>query len=98
MNKWLFRLLLIFFSLVFFISAGFLADYFIKSRNQAAQLDELSDLVEQAKQETISPGTTGSSETAPSGSGDLGFLPDTDPYCVFLFFTLYPCIPSIYVL
>ena len=55
MNKWLYRILLILFSAIFLISAGFLAQYFIASRKQANQYDDLSDLVEEIQKEPLFP-------------------------------------------
>lgn len=51
MKKILYSALIILFSAIFLVSAGFLADYFIKSKQQADQYDELSNLVDQAQQE-----------------------------------------------
>ena len=51
MNKWVFRISVLILSLIFLVSAGFLADYFIKSQKHAAQFDDLSALVDQAQQQ-----------------------------------------------
>ena len=80
MKKWLYWVLLVLFAVVFSVSACYLADYFIESYTHNAQFDELAQLVEQSKQETkpvpTDPDGTAPKETVPSGSGDLGFLPN----------------------
>ena len=50
MPKWLYRVLLIVFSAVFLISAGLVVDFFLQSRKQRNQFNELSSLVEQVQQ------------------------------------------------
>lgn len=53
MNKWSYRILIIFFSAVFLVSAGFLAKYFIESKKQAAKYDDLSNLVDQVQKDPV---------------------------------------------
>lgn len=48
MKRWLFALLIIFFSAVFLICGYFLLDYFLESRKQSGQFSELSQIMNQA--------------------------------------------------
>ncbi len=62
MKKWITNVLLIIFSLVFLLSLGFLLDYFIESRKEQNTYDDLSNLVddirnEQLATENTEPGT-----------------------------------------
>ena len=47
MKKYIYPALLVFFATVFLVSAGFLAEYLIRSKQQQNQYDELADLVQQ---------------------------------------------------
>lgn len=51
MRKIVLSVLTVIFAAVFLVSAGFLVDYFIKSRKQKSQYDDLSSLVQQVQQE-----------------------------------------------
>lgn len=50
MKPWLRTILLIFFSLIFLVSAYFLLDYYLESRKQKNQFDELAQIMDQAMQ------------------------------------------------
>ena len=76
MKKWTYRLLIAFFALTFLISACFLVDYFIKSHKHTSQFDDLSALVEQARQEPLPTESTGSAAD-PESEGDLPALPES---------------------
>lgn len=72
MKKYIYPALIIAFALVFLVSAGLLADYFIKSKKQQDQYDELSSLVQQGQQQSpITPtgGGDASGSTEPSSDG-----------------------------
>ena len=65
MKKWITNVLLIIFSLVFLVSLGFLLDYFMESRKEQNTYDDLSNLVEDIRNEQLAtqdtePGTNGS--------------------------------------
>ena len=77
MKKWMYGALIIFFSLMFLISAGFLADYFIKSRKQAAQFDDLSSLVAEIQQQTLPKENPSNNTNQQNSSGDLLTLPES---------------------
>lgn len=51
MRKIVFHVLIVIFTAVFLVSTGFLVDYFIKSRKQKSQYDDLSSLVQQVQQQ-----------------------------------------------
>lgn len=77
MKKWMYRLFIVFFSLMFLVSAYFLADYFIKSHKHASQFDDLSELVEQVQQEPLPTENNTGSASRPEGEGDLLTLPES---------------------
>ncbi len=52
----IFRLLIVFFSIVFLVSAGYLAYYFIESAKSQRQYQELSNLLQQGQQQAGSSG------------------------------------------
>ena len=63
MKKHIYTILIILFSAIFLVSAGFLAKYFIESAKQRNQYDELSQLVQQHR-----PSVSPSNSTDPTGS------------------------------
>ena len=77
MKKWVFRFFILLFATVFLISAGFLADYFFKSRKHAAQFEDLSALVEQAQQQSLPTESAGSKWDGQDPGGDLQDLPES---------------------
>lgn len=79
MNKWVFRISVLFLSFIFLVSAGFLADYFIKSQKHAAQFDDLSALVEQAQQRPLPTEPTGSNNSEPTNPPEIPHVTVTHP-------------------
>ena len=50
MKKYLYTTLIVLFAAIFLVSGAFLLDYFIKSRQQKSQYDELANIVQQGQQ------------------------------------------------
>ncbi len=69
MRKIILTVFTVIFAVIFLVSAGFLLDYFIKSRKQKSQYDDLSSLVQQVQQQQQKPdaneGNSGSQENLP---------------------------------
>ncbi len=80
MNKWVLRFLILFSAIIFLVSAGFLADYFIKSRKHAAQFDDLSALVEQAQKQEPLPTETADSSSNEQDSSSEPTNPPVPPH------------------
>ncbi|MBQ3529734.1 MAG: class B sortase [Oscillospiraceae bacterium] len=66
-KKNIFRLLIALFSVVFLVSAGFLADYIIGSVKQKQQFNELSNMLQQGQQQT------GNNQNSVSGSDSVDY-------------------------
>ena len=68
MKRWLFNALIILFALVFLVSAYFLVDYFLESRKQKSEFDNLAQIMNHA---TIPPAESPSSQAQQPDSKDL---------------------------
>lgn len=78
MKRWLYVTLIVIFSLVFLVSGFFLVRYFLASRKQQSQFDELAQLVAQVQTDPaadIEPADTSATQTDPSDP----FVTLTDP-------------------
>ena len=89
-KKYLFPALIAAFAIIFLVSAGFLIDYFVDSKKQADQYDDLADLMNQGQQGQLSDQEINDylddyywsdSEYNPEDDGSLNTpeLPDHDP-------------------
>lgn len=68
MKRWIFILLLVFFSATLLINAWFLGSYLLESNKQQQTFNELANLVEQAQQNTPTPPTPTTPQD-PTGTG-----------------------------
>ena len=64
-RKFLYPALIVLFVIMFLVSGGILADYFLDSRQQQTQMDELSDIVGQIQQEIQAELDAGGEDGAP---------------------------------
>lgn len=83
MSRWLRNILLVIFLGIFLVSGYLLVDYFLESRTQQAQFDDLAALMEQATASTQAPEEAApvspDAPTAPSEPAQPALVPVTDP-------------------
>lgn len=64
-KKLIYPALIALFAILFFVSGGILADYFVESQQQQSQMEELSDIVEQIQQQMQEQIDTNDGTSAP---------------------------------